>query len=187
MKHESSKSDKIFATRQKALLLVLDRKDDPVTPLLTQWHYQAMVHQFLGIQLNRVDLAKVPNLKLDEKEVVLAQAEDDFFRQHMFDNYGDLGGAVQKQMMDFKAKHQKTKDLQSGSSSIEDIQKIVDDFPELRKNSNEVAKHVTLMSEIARRVGDHLLAISALEQDICCGDGHSSHVSVPRGSECLEL
>eukprot|EP00982_Pelagococcus_subviridis_P005474 29653-Pelagococcus_subviridis.AAC.6 len=35
-------------------LLILDRKDDPVTPLLSQWTYQAMVHELLCINNNRV-------------------------------------------------------------------------------------------------------------------------------------
>lgn len=38
------------------LLLIVDRLDDPVTPLLSQWTYQAMVHELLTIQNNRVDL-----------------------------------------------------------------------------------------------------------------------------------
>ncbi|GKV05393.1 hypothetical protein SLEP1_g17411 [Rubroshorea leprosula] len=32
------------------LLLIVDRRDDPVTPLLNQWTYQAMVHELLDIQ-----------------------------------------------------------------------------------------------------------------------------------------
>jgi hypothetical protein len=38
-------------------LLVIDRMDDPVTPLLSQWTYQAMVHQLLAgtYTLNPVD------------------------------------------------------------------------------------------------------------------------------------
>lgn len=31
------------------MVLLLDRRDDPVTPLLTQWTYQAMVHELVGI------------------------------------------------------------------------------------------------------------------------------------------
>jgi vacuolar protein sorting-associated protein 45 len=38
------------------VVLVLDRRDDPVTPLLTQWTYQAMVHELMGVKNNRVDL-----------------------------------------------------------------------------------------------------------------------------------
>ena len=40
------------------------RKDDPVTPLLLQWTYQAMVHELLGIATNRVDLSRVPGVRL---------------------------------------------------------------------------------------------------------------------------
>lgn len=43
------------------LLLILDRRNDPVTPLLSQWTYQAMVHELLGIQNGRVDLSQSPD------------------------------------------------------------------------------------------------------------------------------
>lgn len=45
------------------LLLILDRRNDPVTPLLSQWTYQAMVHELLGIQNGRVDLSLVPDIR----------------------------------------------------------------------------------------------------------------------------
>ena len=45
------------------LLLILDRRNDPVTPLLNQWTYQAMVHELLGIQNGRVDLSFVPDIR----------------------------------------------------------------------------------------------------------------------------
>ena len=38
------------------VLLIIDRRSDPVTPLLMQWTYQAMVHEIIGIQNNRVAL-----------------------------------------------------------------------------------------------------------------------------------
>ncbi len=49
------------------LLLILDRRDDPVTPLLTQWTYQAMVHELLTIFNNRVDLRNVPGIREELK------------------------------------------------------------------------------------------------------------------------
>ena len=45
------------------LLLIIDRLNDPVTPLLSQWTYQAMVHELLGIQNGRVDLSLVPDIR----------------------------------------------------------------------------------------------------------------------------
>lgn len=52
-------------TQIPPLLLILDRRNDPVTPLLSQWTYQAMVHELLGIQNGRVDLSLVPDIGPD--------------------------------------------------------------------------------------------------------------------------
>lgn len=49
------------------ILLVLDRRDDPVTPLLTQWTYQAMVHELIGIRNGRVDLGHLPDVRPELK------------------------------------------------------------------------------------------------------------------------
>jgi vacuolar protein sorting-associated protein 45 len=50
-------------TQVPPLLLILDRRNDPVTPLLSQWTYQAMVHELLNIQNGRVDLSLVPDIR----------------------------------------------------------------------------------------------------------------------------
>lgn len=47
----------------RAQLLLVDRRDDPVTPLLSQWTFQAMVHELIGIDDNRVDLQDVPGVR----------------------------------------------------------------------------------------------------------------------------
>ena len=44
-------------------VLLLDRRDDPVTPLLLQWTFQAMVHELIGINTNRVDLRHMPGVR----------------------------------------------------------------------------------------------------------------------------
>ncbi len=44
------------------VVLLVDRRDDPVTPLLTQWTFQAMVHELLGMDCNRLSLAHVPGV-----------------------------------------------------------------------------------------------------------------------------
>lgn len=72
------------------LLLILDRKDDPVTPLLNQWTYQAMVHELLTINNNRVDLSEVDGAPKDLKEVVLSTEQDEFYanvKQKIFSSF----------------------------------------------------------------------------------------------------
>lgn len=49
------------------ILLLLDRKNDPVTPLLSQWTYEAMVHELLEIRNGRVSLAQVADVREELK------------------------------------------------------------------------------------------------------------------------
>ena len=157
------------------LLLLLDRRDDPVTPLLNQWTYQAMVHELLGINNNRVDISAAPDIPKDmQKEVVLAPEQDAFYQQNMFLNYGELAENVKSLMDAFQAKTKQSKEV----SSIADMQKFVDAYPEFRKLSGDVTKHVTLLGEINRLVDKHsLMEVSQVEQELACTEDHSSAAS----------
>ena len=158
----------LFATGRSdagSLVLVLDRTDDPVTPLLNQWTYQAMVHELLSMENNRVDLSNAPKVRKDQQQVVLSASQDDFFRQHMHDNYGDLGIAVKSLVDGFQQISKSNQNIQS----IEDMQKFVESYPEFRSKQGNVSKHVSLMSELSRLI-DHrqLMAVSELEQEVAC-------------------
>lgn len=57
------------------ILLLVDRRSDPVTPLLTQWTYQAMVHELLGIENGRVSLSDVPDVRPEFKASFILKAK----------------------------------------------------------------------------------------------------------------
>lgn len=173
--HESIVSDQIFHFRNsKCLLLILDRVDDPVTPLLSQWTYQAMVHELLGLNNNRVILKGAPNITEDLEEVVLSATQDDFFRRNMYANFGELGEAIQKLLQDYQRSSQKpNNDL----NTIEEMQSFMEKFPELRSQSHNVSKHVAIMGELARLVDIcSLMDVSQFEQELACSDDHSIHM-----------
>lgn len=162
-----------FRRQEGPLLLILDRCDDPVTPLLTQWTYQAMVHELLGLNNNRVVLKGTPGAKTkDLDEVVLSCTQDTFFSKHRYDNFGDLGEAIKGLLDDY----QKNSKMNEKISSIEDMQAFMDRYPAFRSQAINVSKHVALMSELARLTDTcQLLSISQLEQEIACSNDHSGH------------
>lgn len=100
-------------------LLVLDRRDDPVSPLLMVWtyghpsrvhvslltcsRYQAMIHELLGIKKNRVNMKDVPGAPEELKEVVLSADQDAFYAEHMYHDFGELGVAVQDLVRRYQA------------------------------------------------------------------------------------
>lgn len=157
------------------ILLILDRRDDPITPLLSQWTYQAMVHELLGINNGRVDLRDVPDIRPELQEIVLAQDQDPFFKKNMYQNFGDLGQNIKEYVEQYQVKTQSNMNI----DSIADMKRFVEDYPEFRKLSGNVSKHVTLVGELSRRVGeDSLLDVSELEQSLACNDNHSNDLKV---------
>jgi vacuolar protein sorting-associated protein 45 len=148
-------------------VLILDRFDDAVTPLLSQWTYQAMVHEIFGISsTNRVDLTHVQTLSKDLRELVLSAREDRFFAENMYANYGDLGASVKALVDEFQQQTKMNKKIES----IDDMTRFVESYPEFRAKSGNVSKHVALMSELSAVIERRrLMAASQVEQEIVCG------------------
>eukprot|EP00929_Paragymnodinium_shiwhaense_P007914 TRINITY_DN111837_c0_g1_i1.p1 TRINITY_DN111837_c0_g1~~TRINITY_DN111837_c0_g1_i1.p1 ORF type:complete len:572 (-),score=138.12 TRINITY_DN111837_c0_g1_i1:277-1992(-) len=147
------------------ILLLIDRRNDPVTPLLNQWTYQAMLHELLNIENNRIDMSRVPGVRPELKEIVMSTTQDQFFEENLVANFGDLGINVKKLVEDYQAATQNTAKIES----IQEMQRFVDEYPEFRKQSGNVSKHVAVVHELSRIVdANGLLEASQLEQEIAC-------------------
>ncbi|KAJ7781802.1 Sec1-like protein [Mycena maculata] len=173
MNHRIQSESTLFdfrLTQVPPLLLILDRRNDPVTPLLSQWTYQAMVHELLGIQNGRVDLSLVPDIRAELSEITLTTSTDPFFQTHFLDTFGDLGTSLK----DYVQTYQLRSLAQSPSSinSISDMKRFVEEYPEFRKLGGNVSKHVALVGELSRLVGrDKLLEVGEVEQGLATSAG----------------
>ncbi|XP_075699394.1 vacuolar protein sorting-associated protein 45 isoform X2 [Rhinoderma darwinii] len=159
-------------TEVPPLLLILDRSDDAITPLLNQWTYQAMVHELLGINNNRIDLSRVPGISKDLKEVVLSAENDEFYANNMYLNFGEIGTNIKNLMEDFQRKKPKE---QQKLESISDMKAFVENYPQFKKMSGTVSKHVTVVGELSRLASErHLMEVSEVEQELSCQNDHSN-------------
>ena len=149
------------------LLLLLDRRNDPISPLLMQWTYTAMVHELLTIVNNRVNLAHTPQLHKDLHEVTLSPTSDHFYKGSQWLNFGDLGQSIKDLVSDFQRKTKNSARL----DSIEAMQRFMDGYPEFRSLSGTVSKHVAVVSEMSRLVEQRrLMAVSEVEQELACNE-----------------
>ena len=165
------------------LCLILDRREDPVTPLLCQWTYQAMVHELLGLKHNVVDLGeeyirkKMLEGSTDSdlknlRNVVLSQS-DDFFAANMYKDFGALSSNVQRLVTDYKRKFEENK---KNLGSIEQISNVVENLPEFKKFANNALKHSAIAGEISSKIArEDLIQVSLIEQDLV--DPTSDHSS----------
>ncbi|XP_041931848.1 vacuolar protein sorting-associated protein 45 [Alosa sapidissima] len=159
-------------TEVPPLLLILDRSDDAITPLLNQWTYQAMVHELLGLNNNRIDLSRVPGISKDLREVVLSAENDEFYANNLYLNFGEIGTNIKNLMEDFQKKKPKG---QQKLESITDMKAFVENYPQFKKMSGTVSKHVTVVGELSRLVSDRcLMEVSEVEQELACQNDHSN-------------
>lgn len=165
---ESASYSSSSSSSQQPLLLVLDRRDDPVTPLLTQWHYQAMAHELLGLRGGRVSLAGSPGVSRENQDVVLSARTDPFFAANARASFGDLGGAV-RQLVDAAAR---AAAASRGAAAAADLQGFVESYGDLAAAQAAAARHVSVVGELSRLVERRaLMEVSEVEQELACGGG----------------
>jgi len=132
-----------------------------------------MVHELLGLNNNRVKLKGAPNITQELEEVVLSASQDEFFKANRHKNFGELGESIQKLLQEYQRQTQQKNNL----NTIEDMQRFMEQFPELRSQSHTVSKHVAIMGELARLVDAcNLMDVSQFEQELACADDHAAHV-----------
>ena len=155
---------------QNGLLFIYDRKEDPVTPLLNQWSYQAMLHELLGINNNIIEI-KHQGGKVDK--FPLNDYDDKFFASNMNNEFDQVAEEIQKLVDKMSKEHEH---MDKKVDSIEDLKKFVQNLPEKKKESAEFTKHTFLFYELSELMQRRkLLELSALEQDIACCDNKKEH------------
>ena len=160
------------------LIVLLDRRIDPITPLLNQWTYQAMVHELIGLNNNRVDLTGREEIPDEMKNLTLSGDSDEFYRLNMYANFGEIGEAIQKLVKNFQEKKGNMGGKGGKLDSISDIKDFITEYPEFKKMSGTVSKHVALVTELSKEVtANDLCKVSELEQNIACGQERDNSIS----------
>ncbi|CAF3343808.1 unnamed protein product [Rotaria socialis] len=157
----------------QTIVLIIDRREDAITPLLNQWTYQAMVHELIGIKNNRVSLSHVPDITKELEEVIMNAEYDEFYANNLYSNFGEIATNIKVLMEHFQEKHKS----QSKIESIGDMKTFIENYPQFKKLSGTVSKHVTIVSELSRLVGLYnLLEVSETEQHLVCQGDHNDVV-----------
>eukprot|EP00041_Stephanoeca_diplocostata_P039352 m.1617823 g.1617823 ORF g.1617823 m.1617823 type:complete len:562 (+) comp25374_c0_seq7:161-1846(+) len=155
------------------LVLVVDRRDDPITPLLNQWTYQAMVHELVGIHNGAVRLESGGSGagESDDKHFTLSSGRDTFFAKNMYTTFGDLTTTVKALTDEYK----KSKDVKL--HTIADMKQFIANYPRIKEITASANKHLSLVVELKHAVDRCKLlgedGISLLEQELLTTSDHT--------------
>jgi hypothetical protein len=147
-----------------------------------------MLHELLSIDNNRIDMSKVPGIREELKEIVMSTTQDQFFEDNLLANFGDLGVSIKTYVEEYQQQTKNTAKIES----IEEMQRFVDEYPEFRRMSGNVSKHVAVVHELSRLVETNgLLKASQLEQELACSENRQDHyrqlVDMIRGDEITNM
>lgn len=93
----------------------------------------------------------------------------------MYLNYGEIGANIKELMDDFQS-HAR---CQQKVETIADMKSFIENYPQFKKMSGTVSKHVTLIGELSRLIAAHnLFEVSEAEQELACQSNHSESLRV---------
>eukprot|EP00656_Telonema_subtile_P026265 TRINITY_DN2823_c0_g1_i1.p1 TRINITY_DN2823_c0_g1~~TRINITY_DN2823_c0_g1_i1.p1 ORF type:complete len:638 (+),score=230.44 TRINITY_DN2823_c0_g1_i1:131-2044(+) len=170
------------------LLLMFDRNEDPLTPLLKPWTYQAMLHEYIGIRQNTVDLRGLPGAKSgmrdgvdhpEEHMFVLCPgwgpptdegpndpSQDDFYAGHMYADYATVGEHLAQEIEEYQKKTSPGQ-INKSEVSIEDLQNLAAKMPEIRRASGIISKHLDFLQQFKKQIDSrHIWDGSVIEQEM---------------------
>lgn len=157
-----------------SLLLIVDRRNDLITPIINKWTYYAMIHEQFNIVNNRISLIDVPTRQTkDPKEMIISMENDMFFEENYYKNYGELGSTLKSSVENLKFETQSKHKVET----MEDMKRFIDQYPETKRYASNLHSHVFLMSEITRIVTDYnLFSLSECEQELACNLSTNSEI-----------
>lgn len=143
------------------VLLLLDRKSDPITPLLMPWTYQSMIHELIGIEKNII------HLKLVKEPVTLLDSNDVFFKEAAYLNYGDLTDKFQRYVEDYKKQTKLSSIENLKTQNLVELKNMLTKFPQFRKLLNNILKHLNIISELDNQISSqNMWELGELQQVI---------------------
>lgn len=143
-----------------SVLIIMDRREDPLTPLAIDWSYQALIAEMAEFKDNKVTVKT--------EEFNLNMVHDEFYRDFRRKNYGDLAKGLNKRMEEFTSRQREGHKL----DNFEDMQKALHKMPEHRQQAANLKKHHVIVKEITSQVNSRsLLEVSGLEQEILAKNG----------------
>lgn len=96
-----------------------------------------------------------------------------FYLQNIYSNFGEIGQTIKTQMDEFQTRAKSQKQIES----IADMKNFVESYPQFKKMSGAITKHIVVIGELSAQVArKNLLTLSELEQEIACRADHSSQL-----------
>eukprot|EP00045_Choanoeca_perplexa_P005288 m.44700 g.44700 ORF g.44700 m.44700 type:complete len:545 (+) comp13041_c0_seq4:172-1806(+) len=130
------------------LLLILDRRDDLVTPSLLPWTYQALIHDIVGVDQGRLQRHNLNSIQLpaELRHKAFSPFQDAFLRQSRFATWPEVI-TMQQSLRD---KYSQQKKLQEGvhQGSLKDMKTFLLNYDDYESIRDSAELHIGLLTSM---------------------------------------
>lgn len=149
------------------VMLICDRVDDVLTPLMTPWTYQAMLTEHLDMHNNRLLL---PGGPVEENGFVFGQQDDHFFANNMYSMWGEVCLRVNEFVSKTKEK------TSTEGKSMAELREMAQSMAANQQMKGTAQKHINCMTHMAEMIKKRCLyQVSTFEQRLQVESSASDH------------
>jgi len=159
--------------RDRGVMLLVDRCDDPLTPLVHELTYAAMVNDLLPIEGEKITYEMENNSGKKEKRDVLLNDNDALWKdikgQHIADVIDNLSNTI-RDLMSNNAGASALTENSGASLSLSEMTSALKQYPEFRETMAKVGQHMYIAHECMSEFNKQgLLELCELEQTMATG------------------
>jgi hypothetical protein len=136
--------------KDDSILIILDRMDDVITPLLSPWSYDGLIYEFLDLNIEQ----GIVNLN-DGTKQVLSFKDNDFYNHNRTSGWNEICPLVAKLSHDYKQKYDYAKGQGTSTDAeitLKELRGMTNIVPDAKRDFNEMFKHVSLLESIANKM-----------------------------------
>lgn len=116
----------------KTILIIIDRKDDLISPIKHNWSYNGLLHDILGINKGRIDYK--------EKNIILTK-NDEFWKNNNNINFPEVATNIDKTFKELKTQFSKK---ESQIKEVIDIKTHFEDSIKMNDSKEYISNHMSL-------------------------------------------
>lgn len=161
-------------TRDRSTLLILDRSEDPLSPLMHEFTYQAMVHDLLKIEDDKITYKADSNSDDSSGKVdkdVLLNDNDQLWMELRGKHIADVIQILSSRIRDIVQSNTGAASLEKGKNlSITQMGQVLKKMPEYREVMSKLSQHMHISHQCMDIFNKQdLLELSDLEQTLATG------------------
>jgi len=169
---ENSAYASSISGKNRATLLILDRSEDMLAPLLHEFTYQAMIYDLLPVTNDHYKFVTTSGTGEQRgKEVILGESDplwSTLRHMHIADTINWILDGFNEFVQENKASKFAQKERVNDLKEMSDAMKAM---PQYQEMLNKYSLHINMSNECMRMFGQRSLAkIAALEQDMATGE-----------------